>query len=138
MKRRRCEPHARTSGCQSHSDASAHAADSVFGASSLTDLTARQPVVKGNEDRRGPVTNHLEVLAKLREHAEAGIQRATDLKLDMAAVAAVTAWLDMTGVTGYYASQRDTAAQALLDARGSARKLAVDIDRALAQMRSIP
>ena len=48
------------------------------------------------------------------------------------------AWLDVTGVTGYYASQRDQAAQALLDARGEARKLSVHIDRALAQMREIP
>jgi hypothetical protein len=52
----------------------------------------------GNEDRRGPVPNHPQVLAALREHTEAGIQRATDLKLDLAAV---TAWLDVTGVTGY-------------------------------------
>jgi hypothetical protein len=40
-------------------------------------------------------------------------------------------------VTGYYASQRDQAAQALLDARDEARKLCVHIDRALAQMREI-
>jgi hypothetical protein len=38
-------------------------------------------------------------------------------------------------VTGYYASQRDQAAQALLDARDEARNLCVHIDRALAQMR---
>jgi len=91
--------------------------------------------MKGNEDRRGPVENHPQVLAAMREHADAAIQRATDLKLDLAAV---TAWLGKTGVTGYYATERDSAAQALLDARDAARKLAVDIDRALAQMRNIP
>ena len=74
-------------------------------------------------------------LRKRQEHLtgrwlrEAGgaVEDAANLKLELAAV---LAWLDVTGVTGYYASQRDQAAQALLDAWDETRKLTAHIDRA--------
>jgi len=90
--------------------------------------------VKGNEDRRGGVVGYAEILLKMRQAVDRAAESATNVKLDLAAV---LAWLDVTGVTGYYASQRDQAAHALPDARDQARKLRVHIDRALAQMREI-
>ena len=91
--------------------------------------------MKGNEDRRGPVIGHAKVLAKMRQATDSAVASTRDIELDLAAV---LAWLDVTGLTGYYASERDQAARALLDARDEARRLCVHIDRALAQIRSIP
>ena len=91
--------------------------------------------MRGNDDRRGPVADHPLVLTTMRQAVVGAVGDASAVKLDLAAV---LAWLDVTGVTGYYASQRDQAAQALLDARDEARRLCVHIDRALAQIREIP
>ena len=63
--------------------------------------------MKGNEDRRGPVTGHAEVLAKMRQATDSAVATTRDIRLDLAAV---LAWLDVTGVTGYYASERERAA----------------------------
>jgi len=88
-----------------------------------------------NEDRRGPVDNYPQILATLREAVDRAEGNAS-----LAALSArdVTDWLNVTGITGYYTSQRDQAAENLLEARNAARRLANDLDVALAWMRSIP
>jgi hypothetical protein len=91
--------------------------------------------VKGNEDRRGPVIGHAAVLHEMKEAIDGAVASTSNIELNLAAA---LHWLARTGVTGYYASERDLAAQALLDARDEARKLTVHIDRALAEIRSIP
>ena len=89
----------------------------------------------GNEDRRGAPPGHAETLAALRQAAENAEGSAA---LAATKMREVVEWIDRSGVTGYYASERDHAAQVLLDARDEARKLTVHIDWALAQMRKIP
>jgi hypothetical protein len=91
--------------------------------------------MKGNEDRRGPVVGHAKILDGMRRAVDSAIESDRSTRLDLALV---LGWLMRTGVTGYYQTERDRAAQSLLDARDAARQVSEQLDLALAAMQRVP
>jgi site-specific recombinase XerD len=93
--------------------------------------------MEGNEDRRGPVRDYARILDRIS--SEVDLARDADEGV-RESLSPVRDWLDHTGVTGYYKTERDAAEAALRAAlpHATTATATARISRALALFKYIP